>query len=300
MKGNLLIAGGNIHTREVCESFVKLAGGAGARIGVIPAATSEVYRAITDCTDMLKQNGIQARNIVIIKISCEESLNWARNGDLLEALEEIDTLDAVWFTGGDQIRLANAFLHDDGTSTKALEKLYALLERGGTIGGSSAGAAIMSIDMIARGTSKGAYLNPVCECKGSLVPQDDKGDNEALYITKGLGFFKDGMIDQHFDKRERLGRLVKAMACRKVNKGYGIAEDTAIACNLSSRTAKVIGTGKVVIINGNFNDAHALSSCEELLEHVRIQQLEKGDVFSFPIESQPKGDSRDKTNSLSA
>jgi len=105
---------------------------------------------------------------------------------------------AVWFSGGSQQRIADVYI-----GTQVEEELYRLLERGGIIGGSSAGAAIQSRVMI-------------------------KGGKSQPEISTGLELMPGAIIDQHFLKRNRLSRLIAAVRTHPGLIGFGIDEGTAI------------------------------------------------------------------------
>ena len=109
-------------------------------------------------------------------------------------------IGSVYFTGGDQAKILAA-LAPGGVRDPALTAIRAALDAGGLLAGSSAGAAMMSQPMILGGTSLEALVHGVTE-----NPKEP-----GLLIGTGLGFFPFGMVDQHFIKRGRLGRLVVAM-----------------------------------------------------------------------------------------
>ena len=105
-----------------------------------------------------------------------------------------------------------------GRETPVLQALRALHAGGGLIAGSSAGAAMMSERMLLGGTSLESVVHGLTE----------NPDRPGLLLGPGLGFFRFGMLDQHFIKRGRLGRLIVAMAKTGVQKGFGIDENTAL------------------------------------------------------------------------
>lgn len=120
-----------------------------------------------------------------------------------------------------------------------------LLSGGGVIGGSSAGAAIMSRTMIVRGDDEGTLTLPVCTDAAAYC--DNGGVSpEQLLLSRGLGFLPGGIVDQHFNRRARLQRLLAAMEDADENEGFGISEDTALEVSLSDRALRVHGSAYVM------------------------------------------------------
>jgi cyanophycinase len=117
------------------------------------------------------------------------------------------------------------------------------------VGGSSAGAAIMSEAMISGGDGFRGLLDP----PATRYADTEAEDEGRLYLARGLGFFGDGIVDQHFDHRARLGRLVKALGETGVARGFGIDEDTALVISGDARVGKVMGSGGVTVLDA----AHA-------------------------------------------
>jgi cyanophycinase len=140
-------------------------------------------------------------------------------------LELLDSADGVYFTGGDQLRITSQL--GDTPIERALWDLY---ERGGLIAGTSAGASVMSENMLIGG--KSGESNRV-------------GD---VRMAPGLGLLRDVTVDQHFAERGRLGRLLECVAQNPRILGIGIDEDTAIIVERDELT--VIGHGAVYIIDG--------------------------------------------------
>src|SRR5262249_48111817 len=123
---------------------------------------------------------------------------------------------AVWLGGGDQSKLTEAYL---GTAVE--KELKALLERDGVIGGTSAGAAVMSDVMIT-------------------------GGQPTAKVGKGFGFLTHAVVDQHFLKRDRTERLIGVLAKHPGLFGIGVDEQTAAI--IHGRTIEVRGTSLVVTV----------------------------------------------------
>ena len=143
---------------------------------------------------------------------------------------------SVYFTGGDQAKIVGA-LAPGGGETPVLAAIRAAQAAGGLVAGSSAGAAMMSQPMILGGTSIESVVHGVT----------DDPERPGLLMGAGLGFFPCGMLDQHFIKRGRLGRLVVAMARAGVRRGFGIDENTALL--VEGGAARVCGEYGVMVVD---------------------------------------------------
>lgn len=172
---------------------------------------------------------------------------------LPEFIDRLHACDGVMFTGGNQMRLSTFF---GGTSfLSSLHERY--MNDNFLIAGTSAGAMAMSNTMIYQGSSSEALL---------------KGE---VKLTTGLGFLKDVIIDSHFVKRGRFGRLAEAVASNPGCIGVGLGEDTGLLITHGTYM-EAIGSGLVIIIDGhqikytNIADVQYGSpiSIENLLVHV--------------------------------
>jgi len=183
-----LFIGGGALSETMYMIFVTLAGPE-AKLVVIPTASK-------DEPDVEKiQKVWHSRGIREVSVLHTNDRKVALSPKFSEPLRKAT---AVWFSGGSQQRIADAYL-----GTPVEEELYRLLERGGIIGGSSAGAAIMSRVMI-------------------------KGGKSQPKISTGLNLMPGAIIDQHFLKRNRISRLIAAVRAHPDRVGFGIDEDTAI------------------------------------------------------------------------
>lgn len=210
--GTLVIAGGAAGA-DVYEAFVELAGGAEAPIVVIPTAGGgESYGPHYPGLARLRAAG--ARELTVLHTyDREESMDPG-------FAEPIRRARAVWFPGGRQWRLVDAYM-----GTPVLDEMRALLARGGVIGGSSAGATIQG-EYLARGDSA---TNTVM-----------MGDHE-----EGFGFLKGVAIDQHLLARNRQFDLLEVMEARPKLLGIGIDEGTAIV--VRGNAFEVIGQSYVAV-----------------------------------------------------
>ncbi|WP_456424640.1 cyanophycinase [Rhodocaloribacter sp.] len=194
--GALLLAGGGVHDPAIYERFIALAGGPDAPIVVIPTAGgADDYGPDWPGTRVFEHAG--ATHVTVLHTYDPEV------ADTDAFVEPLRAARGVWFTGGRQWRLADAYL-----GTKVHEELWKLLERGGVIGGSSAGATIQG-SYLARGDTQ---TNTVM-----------MGDHE-----EGLGFLKNTAVDQHVLRRNRHFDLLEIIEARPELLGLGLDEDTAI------------------------------------------------------------------------
>ena len=211
--GHLLIVGGGLRDQIILERFIDLAGGSDAPIVVIPTAGGrESYDQFWMGLRSLKEAG--AKKLMVLHT------NDPKIADTEKFIEPLKTARGVWFSGGRQWRLVDAYLN-----TKVHEALWHVLERGGIIGGSSAGATIQG-SYLARGDTK---TNTIM-----------MGDHE-----EGMGFLKNTAIDQHLLKRNRQFDLIEIIEAKPELLGIGIDEDTAIL--VSGDQFEVIGNSYVAI-----------------------------------------------------
>ncbi len=214
-KGSLLIIGGNIgSTASIWNKFTELAGGKDKAHVVVVTTASGDSAAFDkkDVEEVKKQTGI--KDVVLLHTT-----------DLKEAnsdkfITPIQRATGVYFIGGRQWRIADAYLN-----TRTHQAFLDLLDRGGVIAGSSAGASIQG-SFLWRGDTKGANI---------LI-----GDH-----TQGLGFLKNSVIDQHLLVRNREFDL--ATLIRKAPELIGVGLDEATAILVQRDTLQVIGKSYVAI-----------------------------------------------------
>lgn len=200
----------------VLQRFVELAGGRDARIAVIPTAsqladTGERYEGIF--------KNLEVQDAYALPYATRED---AFNESELRRLEEAT---GVFMTGGNQLRISSIL---GGTPVaKALRRLNA---RGVIVGGTSAGAAILSEHMIAWGET-------------GATPHAG-----GATLSAGLGLTNRVIIDQHFRQRDRLGRLLAALAFNPFAVGLGLDEDTAAFID-PKNVLHVVGSDAITIVD---------------------------------------------------
>lgn len=216
--GSLIIAGGNYMGEEIVSKFVELAGGKDANIIVIPtAAGSASYSEDRSFVKQLRDYG--ATNVSLLHTYHKKEAN----SDEFTAVLKKAT--GIWFSGGRQWRLVDAYA---GTKTEVV--LWEVLNKGGVIGGTSAGATIQG-SYLARGDTK--------------TNQIMMGDHE-----EGFGYIKNIAIDQHVLARNRQFDMFDILKNRPELLGIGIDESTAII--VQQNTFEVIGKSNVLIYDGTF------------------------------------------------
>jgi cyanophycinase len=207
--GALVICGGGGIPEPIRDRFLELAGGSRARIIIIPTAHQLADSPNAEAVlDPWKEKGVAS--VQLFHTRSRESANDA------EFVRPIAEATGVWFGGGRQNWLTEAYL-----GTEVERQLKALLDRGGVIGGTSAGAAVMTRVMIARGRTKAD-------------------------VSEGFDFLQGAVVDQHFLKRNRLGRLLSVLTDHPELIGLGIDERTALVVNVRSHLLNVIGDSYVV------------------------------------------------------
>ncbi len=230
-KGSLVIVGGGAVGPEITSRFVTLAGGLEANFVVIPTASGD------NSLDLARvKNGFVERfgvkNVTVLHTRDP------KQADTPEFVEPIKTASGVWIPGGRQWRLADAYLN-----TAVEREIKNLLERGGVVGGSSAGATI-----------QGSYL--VRGAAGADGKSD--GDNRIMMAKGhevGFGLLTNSAIDQHVLARNRHNDLAEVMAAHPGLLGLGIDESTAVV--VRGDQFEVIGKSKVLVWDGKTHEGKA-------------------------------------------
>lgn len=245
--GTLVIVGGGLQpdNGEIFTAFLEARPESAPTIVIIPAASGEPQQSSNAFRNALIAHGADPSAILSVELammddpSTEEvdEANWRTNAGNHAEIAKVERAGAIWFTGGDQSRITTLLLDADGRESPMLSTIRHRLQAGAVIGGTSAGAAIMSDPMVTQGDSTAALLPGMA--------------GEPLDLGRGLGFISDVLVDQHFGERARLGRLAVALTNeRQPNRiGFGIDEDTAVVIDLADETARVAGSGYVTILD---------------------------------------------------
>ncbi len=253
--GSLVIAGGGLSHAgsDIHRAFLARRPTGRPLVAIIPSASEAPVESSARFAEALIRQGVPAHDIVVVRLAAEDDpatphdeRDWAGNATNADELAKVRAAGGIWFTGGDQLRTTR-LLAPGGCETPLLAAIRQSLAQGAVIGGTSAGAAIMSRAMITEGDPLAALLNPV---KRQAEP-DNRVAGGGLVLGEGLGFLPQGLVDQHFDARRRLGRLSRALfelpPADRI--GFGIDEDTALIVDLATRSARVAGAGGVTLID---------------------------------------------------
>ena len=211
--GSLVVVGGAMQDLGIVRRFIDLAGGPDAPIVVIPTAGGAAeYDRFYPGLRQFRAAG--ATNLTVIHTNDRDE------ADSEAFVRPIQEAGGVWFPGGRQWRIADSYL-----DTRTEEELHRVLERGGVIGGSSAGASIQGSYLIRGDTQTNTIM---------------MGDHE-----EGFGFLRNVGVDQHLLRRNRQFDMLEVMEAMPDLLGIGIDENTAIV--VQGDEFEVIGESYVVI-----------------------------------------------------
>ena len=256
-KTAILVIGGaedKVHGREILHTFFNRSGGSNAIIGIVPSASREPvlvgdrYRRIFD--------EMGAKRIELLDIR-----DRAQGSDS-QYLEFVENCTGIFLTGGDQLRLC-ALLAE----TPVMEVIRDRVQKHEiTLAGTSAGAAVMGHHMIGGGGS------------------GESPNRSLIDMAMGLGIIPETIVDQHFHNRNRMARLLSAIAIHPDRLGIGIDEDT---CAMFEQDGwiQVLGKGTVNIIDAQYlshtNQLHVDVSDPLSLHGLRIHVLCHGDRYNI-------------------
>ncbi len=222
-RGSLIIVGGGDTPYTIQKRFVELAGGAGrARIAIFPMAATEYDEEVEEVLAELTWLGAET---VVLNMDREQAQS--RSMDAI-----LTGFTGYWFLGGDQNVLAASLL-----GTRALRTIEFQYEKGAVVGGTSAGAAVMTATMLT-GERRTA--------SGRINEDPNAVALRSTEVMPGFGLLPGAIIDQHFSRRSRDNRLVSAVLDSPQLLGVGIDEETALIVRPDGRW-EVLGNGHVKI-----------------------------------------------------
>ncbi|MDV3351652.1 cyanophycinase [Leptothoe sp. LEGE 181152] len=251
----VMVIGGaedKVGERKILTNFFNSAGGTQAVIGIVPCASQEPSVVGDRYRRIFTQLGVKDVHVLDIRRprECDED-RW---------LELLDRCAGIFLSGGDQVRLFN-FIQ----GSKFITTLKKRLKTGTlVVAGTSAGAAVMGEKMISGGSS------------------GESPNRSLVDLMDGLGLIPELLVDQHFHNRNRMARLLSAIAANPDRLGIGIDEDTCAAFK-GDGTFQVIGKGSVTIIDPrelthtNYRDSGDNSPLS--LHDLRVHLLSEGDQY---------------------
>lgn len=253
----MMVIGGaedKVGQRIILSNFFNSAGGKQATIGIVPSASQEPSVVGERYRSIFSQLGAQTIQVLDIRRphECDED-RW---------LELLDSCTGVFLSGGDQVRLFE-FIQGSTFLTTIKKRLHV-----GTLvlAGTSAGAAVMGEKMISGGSS------------------GESPNRSLVDLMDGLGIIPELLVDQHFHNRNRMARLMSAIAAHPDKLGIGIDEDTCAAFK-GDGTFEVMGKGSITVIDpGELTHTNYRGSGDTSplsLHDLRVHVLNEGDHYDY-------------------
>ena len=227
-EGSVIIIGGaedKVRDRVILSRFASLAGGRDATIAVISTASSLGLEAGDRYKQVLGELGVS-------RVKAIHAVTRAQANDEATALALRDAT-GIFLTGGNQLRLSSTI-----GGTRLADAVLERFRQGAVVAGTSAGASAMSSHMIAFGAS-------------GATPK-----HRMAQIAAGLGVLPGVIVDQHFQQRNRLGRLLSLIAQNPSLLGLGVDEDTAGVVG-TDHVMEVIGRGSITVVDGARSETDA-------------------------------------------
>jgi len=255
-KGHLVIIGGGKRPAYIMNKIVDLAGGKGAKIIVVPNASSDRMKTGSYQSKEFKKLGVESSDYLIFT---------KETADADSNLDKLDGVTGIFFSGGNQSNLTKDLL-----GTKLLDKIYKIYNDGGVISGTSAGAAVMSKIMITG---------------NEIINKDSSDAFSSIQIHKyeareGFGFIKSAIVDQHFIKRKRMNRLISLVFENPKLLGIGIDESTSIIVN-PDNSFEVSGESLVMVMDASQNEIILTNKNGNLSGILNTYFLKDGDKFDL-------------------
>jgi len=239
--GHLIIVGGGPMVPQISERALTLSGGKRAHVLIVPQA-SELSDSGQRSAEMWREAGAERVAVLDLK-------------DKHAAIDAVRKADLIWMPGGDQGRLMEV-LRRQGI----VEAIQDRFRNGATVGGTSAGAAVMSVAML------------------TAESRLDRVTADTSKMAQGLGLWPEVIVDQHFIRRCRFTRLLTAVLNHPDNVGIGIDESTAVV--VSGRSFEVIGQSDVLVIDArNTSKLRSRDGEPEAATNVALHVLRAGMRF---------------------
>jgi cyanophycinase len=255
-KGSLIIIGGGNRGVDIMKPFIQLAGGEKSKIAFFPMASVYGDTMAKERIDDMKSFG--AGSVLHLYITREQA-----NSDSILAL--LDGVTGVYFGGGDQSRLTGIL-----KGTRVEKRIHELYRDGAVLGGTSAGAAVMSSIMLT-----GDEKRPTRDSSFNKIEADN------IITTDGFGFIDDAIVDQHFLIRRRSNRLISVVLEQRDKVGIGIDEATAIWVK-PDHTFEVLGRSVVLVFDPTKSEVQRDAKGHGLrASDVRMSVLRSGSLYDL-------------------
>ncbi|ABW19643.1 cyanophycinase [Alkaliphilus oremlandii] len=251
----IIIGGGEdkCADKKILKEVIRLSGGKKAYIAVVTTATNYPLEVGEEYKRIFYDLG--ADKVETIHIVSRKEANRKQVSRIL------DEVSCIFFVGGDQLRISSIL-----GGTEFHKHIQECIEDGVIVAGTSAGASMMSEVMVVEGE------------------EEDAPRKCTLKMAPGMGFLEGVIIDQHFNQRGRIGRLLGAVAQNPNVIGLGIDEDTAIIVN-DQKELKVIGSGVITVVDGREIDYTNISEQYPndplAITNVKIDILPTGYGYNF-------------------
>ncbi|CAK1367512.1 unnamed protein product [Cercospora beticola] len=245
--GHLVIVGGNLQSDNIWQKIIELAGGPNSSIVVIPTAGGEPsYNESFASAVTLRELG--ANNVTVLH-TYDPAV-----ADTDEFVASLLEADGIYFGGGRQWRLVDAY-----AGTKAERAFQSVLDRGGVISGSSAGASIQA----------------------SFLARGDTANNQVMIgdHTVGFGYLKNAAVDQHVLVRNRHFDMFDILKVHPELLGISIDEDTALVVHKNE--AEVLGSTYALIYDGKFYSSEGTELKTLPPTEARFYFLKSGDRYDL-------------------
>jgi cyanophycinase len=253
----IMVIGGaedKVNGRSILTAFFKSAGGKQATIGIIPCASQEPSAVGDRYYQIFTRMGAQQIQILDIRQrnECDEA-GW---------LDVLNSCTGVFITGGDQVRLFEFM-----SGSQFIEIIKQRIRLGTLVlAGTSAGAAIMGEQMISGGSS------------------GESPNRSLVDLMEGLGIIPELLVDQHFNNRNRMARLLSAISAHPEKLGMGIDEDTCAAFG-GDGTFEILGKGSITVIDpGKLTHTNYPESSDTAplsLHNLTVHVLSQGDRYDY-------------------
>ncbi len=279
-QGHLMLIGGaeRDDNRLLWDEFVRMAGGKGSTVAILPTASSYPMRTAQFFAAHFERLGLHP--IIIPASKLIEGVQISEIVRDPQWISKIESADAVFLAGGEQARYREALIDTDGNESPMLKSIRQVYQSGGLIAGTSAGMAVMSRIMFIDAEQ--------------MLPVLQHGVQFGKQIDHGLGLLPSNLfVDQHFLTRGRFGRALVVMQDQNFPFGIGVDEDSALVIE-HQKKATVVGYRGALVMDAS----HALQDPQQKRFHwkgVKLSFLSHGDELDLEtLEVHPAPEKTDK------